>query len=106
MFEARSVAPSAVGAALLTLVTAAATLLTLMFTTGADESVERSAFFGSLVFETVKRDDGALGITTGVDNPIPLMVLFLVLTAALTWIRTAYRGLKQRREQPLDTSGN
>ncbi|WKK26998.1 hypothetical protein QZH56_16235 [Streptomyces olivoreticuli] len=81
-------------------------LLTLMFSTGTDEVVERKAFFGSLVFETVKKDDGALGITTGVENPVPIVVLFLVLTAVLTMIQASYRGLKERREQLLDASGS
>ncbi|MEU2873343.1 hypothetical protein ABZ769_29780 [Streptomyces olivoreticuli] len=77
-----------------------------MFSTGTDEAVERKAFFGSLIFETVKKDDGALGITTGVENPVPIVVLFLVLTAVLTMIQASYRGLKQRREQLLDASGS
>ncbi len=81
-------------------------LLTLMFSTGTDEVVERKAFFGSLIFETVKKDDGALGITTGVENPVPIVVLFLVLTAVLTMIQASYRGLKERREQLLDASGS
>lgn len=82
----------------------AAVLLTLMFSTGTDEIVEREAFFGSLVFETVKKDDGALGITTGVENPIPLIALFLVLTFVLTVTRIAYQVLKERREQLLNAS--
>ncbi|MFE7121042.1 hypothetical protein ACFU99_37000 [Streptomyces sp. NPDC057654] len=108
MFKARSVLKSAAGAALLTLVAAAGALLTLMvmFITGTDEVVERKAFFGSLIFETVKKSDGALGITTGVGNPIPLLALFLVLTAVLTMIRTAYRGLKHRREHRFNAPGN
>ncbi|MCI3932696.1 hypothetical protein [Streptomyces sp. AN091965] len=76
-----------------------------MFTTGSvDGTVERKAFFGSMIFETVKQDDGALGITTGVENPVPLVILFLVLTAVLTMIQAIYRGLKQRREQLLEAS--
>ncbi|MEV0262804.1 hypothetical protein AB0I49_15885 [Streptomyces sp. NPDC050617] len=77
-----------------------------MFSTGTDEVVERTALFGSLVFETVKKSDGALGITTGVENPLPLIALFLVLTAVLTMIQTIYRGLKQRREHLLNAPGN
>lgn len=102
MFKARSVVTSAVGAALLTLVTVAMTLLALMFSTDTDEIVERTAFFGSMIFETVEKDNGALGVTAGVENPVPLIILFLVLTAVLTMIQTIYRGLKQRREQLLN----
>ncbi|MFJ6944947.1 hypothetical protein ACISU4_09890 [Streptomyces wuyuanensis] len=82
------------------------TLLTLIFSTGNDEIVERSAFFGSVVFETVKKDSGALGITAGVDNPIPLVVLFVLLIVVLTMIQAIYRGLKERREQLLNASGS
>lgn len=86
--------------------TAAVILLTLMFSTGPDEIVEQTAFFGSMVFETEAKDTGALGITMGVEDPVPLVVLFLALTAALTTIRAVYGGLKRRREQLLDQSGN
>ncbi|NJQ01888.1 hypothetical protein [Streptomyces zingiberis] len=82
-----------------------ATLLILMFSTGPDEIVEKKAFFGSMVFETVEKDNGALGITAGVDNPVPLILLFLVLTVVLTVIQAIYGGLKQRREQLLDAAG-
>ncbi|MFI7357543.1 hypothetical protein ACIBTP_26920 [Streptomyces avidinii] len=82
------------------------TLLTLMFSTGTDEIVEKKAFFGSMIFETVKKDNGALGITTGVENPVPLIVLFLVITAVLAMIKATYRGLKQRREQLLNEAGS
>lgn len=76
-----------------------------MFSTGPDEIVERKAFFGSMIFKTVAKDDGALGITTGVENPVPLIILFLVLTVVFVMIQAIYRGLKQRREQLLNESG-
>ncbi|MCX4904272.1 hypothetical protein [Streptomyces sp. NBC_00878] len=82
------------------------TLLALMFSTGGDEVGARTAFFGSMIFETVEKDNGATGITTGVENPVPLVVLFLVLTAVLVMIQAIYRGLKQRREQLLNESGS
>ncbi|MFF0745892.1 hypothetical protein ACFYVL_36420 [Streptomyces sp. NPDC004111] len=81
------------------------TLLALMFSTGTDEIVDRQAFFGSLVFQTVKKDNGALGVTMGVENPLPLVVLFLVLTVVLTLVQVSYRVLKQRREQLLSAAG-
>ncbi|MHC0431243.1 hypothetical protein ACX6XY_13765 [Streptomyces sp. O3] len=87
--------------------TATVILLALMFSTGTDEIVERKAFFGSLVFETVKKDSGALGITMGVGNPTALIVFFFILTIVLTMIQVIYRGLKQRREHLLkEMSGN
>lgn len=85
----------------------AATLLTLMFSTGSDEYGERKAFFGAMVFETVKKDKGATGITFGIDNPVPIVILFLVLTVVLTLLHIIYRGLKQRRDHLLnETPGN
>lgn len=80
----------------------AATLLALMFSTGSDEFGERKAFFGSMVFETVEKDNGATGITAGIDNPVPVILLFLVLTVILTTVQIIYRGLKERREQLLN----
>ena len=85
----------------MTLGTVAVTLLALMFSSGPDDTVERKAFFGSMIFETVEKDNGALGITAGVANPVPLIVLFLVFTAVLTMIQATYRALKERREQLL-----
>ncbi|MEW2632405.1 hypothetical protein AB0903_12270 [Streptomyces sp. NPDC048389] len=72
-----------------------------MFSTGSDEFGERKAFFGSMVFETVEKDNGATGITLGIDNPVPIVLLFLVLTAILTIVQIIYRELKQRRDQLL-----
>ncbi|UGY93376.1 hypothetical protein [Streptomyces gobiensis] len=106
MFKARSVVKPAIGAALLTLGVIAVTLLTLMFSTGTDEIVKRKALFGALIFETVEKDNGALSITTGVENPVPLIVLFLVLTTILMMTQAIYRGRKQRREQLLNESGS
>ncbi|MER5888022.1 hypothetical protein ABT160_29745 [Streptomyces sp. NPDC001941] len=85
--------------------TAVVAVLALMFSTGTDEVVARHALFGAVVFETVKKDGGALGITTGVADPVPLVVLFLVLTVALLMIQVVHRGLKRRREQLLDAAG-
>ena len=106
MLKARSVMKSAAGAGILTLGTVAITVLTLMFTSGSDEPVERTAFFGSMMFETVEKSNGALGITAGVANPVPLIVLFLLLTALFTMIQAIYRVLKERREQLLSAAGS
>lgn len=86
---------------MLTFSIAAAILLTLVFTSGSENTLERRAFFGSMMFKTVELDNGALDVTAGVENPLPLFVLFLVLTAVLTMIQAIYQGLKQRRDQLL-----
>jgi hypothetical protein len=101
MIKAPSVVKSALGAALLTLVTVTVTLLALMFSTDTDEIVHREAFFGSLFFETQDKPGGAIGITMGVANPTALIILFAVLTVILTMVQITYRGLKQRRDQLL-----
>ena len=87
---------------MLTLVTVAATLLALMFSTGSDDVGERTAFFGAMVFETVDKANGATSITIGIDNPVLVIVLFLVLTVVLTLIGIIYRGLKERRVELLN----
>ncbi|MFJ5231070.1 hypothetical protein ACIQBJ_14395 [Kitasatospora sp. NPDC088391] len=101
MFEARSVVRAAAGAALLTLVTAAGTLLVLMFSTDGDDYGAHRGLFGAMVFETVQRANGATGITAGVDDPVPLLVLFLVLSFVLLLVQFFFRELRQRREQLL-----
>ena len=80
----------------------AVTLLYLMFSTGRDEFGERKAFFGSLVFETMEKSNGATAITAGVDDPVPIIILFLALTAIFTMIQIIYQGLRQRRDQLLN----
>ncbi len=102
MLKAQLVVKAAIGSALLTLAIVAVTLLYLMFSTGRDEFGERKAFFGSLVFETVEKGNGVTGITTGVDDPIPIIILFLVITLLFTMVQFIYRGLKQRRDQLLN----
>ncbi|MEN3583881.1 hypothetical protein AAH978_06975 [Streptomyces sp. ZYX-F-203] len=77
-------------------------LLVLMFSTGTDEIVRREAFFGSLFFETQDKSDGAIGVTMGVADPMPLFFLFVFLTALLTMVQITYRGLRQRRERLLE----
>ena len=88
---------SIAGAALLTMVAAVATLLALMFT-GDDTSGRREAFFGSLMFESIDRSDGATSITAGVEDPVPLVVLFVVLAITLAVIQLTYRFLRSYRD--------
>ncbi|WP_432137074.1 hypothetical protein [Streptomyces sp. bgisy154] len=77
-----------------------------MFSTGSDDVGVRKAFFGSLVFETVEKTNGATSITTGIDNPVPIVILFVVLTIVFTMMQIIYRGLKQRRDELLKMSGS
>lgn len=78
-----------------------------MFSTGSDDVGVHKAFFGSMVFETVEKANGATSITTGIDNPVPIIILFVVLTIVFTLMQIIYRRLKQRRDQLLNQmSGN
>lgn len=79
--------------------TAAVTLLYLMFSTDGDEPVRREALFGSLFFKTQETSGGGLGITMGVANPTALIVMFVGCAALLSMTQYTYRGLKHRREQ-------
>lgn len=99
MKQAQSVVKSVVGATLLTMVTAAATLLYLMFSTDGDGTIRKEALFGSLFFEQKEKAGGAIGVTMGVANPTALIFMFLVFAVVLTFTQITYRGLKQRREQ-------
>lgn len=90
MFKARSVVKPAQGAVALTLVVIIVTLLTLTFSTGSGDAVERKAFFGSMFFERMEKNGEALNVSMGIANPIPLIILFLALTAILTIIQAAY----------------
>lgn len=95
---------STAGAALLTLVFATLTLLYLMFSSD-DGDVRRETFFGALMFESRDAADGSTSVTVGVENPVPLVVLFVVLAIMLTVIQLMYRALKQYRQQLLEEQG-
>ena len=95
---------STAGAALLTLVIATVTLLYLMFSSD-DGDTRREAFFGSLVFESRDAADESTSVTVGIENPLPLLVLFAVLALMLTVIQLTYRALKLYRQQLLEQQG-
>jgi hypothetical protein len=76
-------------------------LLFLMFSKG-DEFGRREALFGSLYFEASEVRQGVVGATMGVDNPIGLIVLFVVYGLFLTAVQLIYRGLKSRRAQLIE----
>lgn len=81
--------------------TATLTLLYLMFSSD-DGDVRREAFFGALSFESRDAADGTTSVTVGVENPVPLIVLFIVLAVMLTVIQLTYRALKHYRQQLLE----
>ncbi len=76
-----------------------------MFSTDGDADADRRAFFGSLMFSTKEQADGSTAITAGVDDPVPLIVLFVVLAIALTFIQLTYRALKVHRQRLLEERG-
>jgi hypothetical protein len=71
----------------------------LMFSTDGDGPVHREGLFGALSFTMQETSEGATGVSMGVANPAPLIIMFIVCAVILTMIQTIYRGLKQRREQ-------
>ena len=77
------------------------TLLYLMFSSD-DGDVRREAFFSALMFESRDAADGTTSVTVGVENPVPLIVLFIVLAVMLTVIQLTYRALKHYRQQLLE----
>jgi hypothetical protein len=79
-------------------VTAVATLLYLMFSTGA-ETVHKEGLFGSLFFETTPLPDGGTGVNMGVAHPAGLIIVFLLFAAFLVLVQFCYRLLKNYRAQ-------
>jgi len=98
MRKALLVVNSVAGAAILTLVTAVATLLYLMFSTGA-ETVHKEGLFGSLFFETTPLPDGGTGVNMGVAHPAGLIIVFLLFAGFLVLVQFCYRLLKNYRAQ-------
>ncbi|WP_053914237.1 hypothetical protein VM636_03985 [Streptomyces sp. SCSIO 75703] len=91
MITVRSVGRSAAGAAALTVSTVVVTLGVLAFTADTAGDVDRSAFFGSMVFRSARDSDGGFSMTAGTGNPVPLVVLFLLLTVVLTGVQAVRR---------------
>lgn len=83
---------------MLTLATAVAALLYLMFSTG-DEVGRKEALFGSFFFETKEVREGVTGVSMGVGEPVGLIVIFLVFFGFLTLVQFVYRGLKNYRAE-------
>jgi hypothetical protein len=79
-------------------------LLLLMFSTDPEDG-RREAFFGALMFESTEQPDGTTSVVTGVENLVPLIVLFVVLAVVLGFIQVTYRTLKQYREHLLEERG-
>ncbi|MBQ0825559.1 hypothetical protein [Streptomyces tagetis] len=100
MISIRSVGRSAAGAAALTVTTVVVTLSALAFTADTAGDVDRSAFFGSMVFRSTRDGDGGISMMAGTENPVPLAVLFLVLTVVLTGVQ-AVRASARRRGDAL-----
>jgi hypothetical protein len=103
MSKVRLAVSSAIGAIILTAVSAVAVLLYLMFSTD-DEDIRREGLFGSVAVEIDKLSDGGLGLTAGVEDPIRLFLVFLVLAFFIAATQIVYGLLKQRRAQLMERS--
>jgi len=79
-------------------VSAAATLLSLMLSTG-EESVRRLGLFGSVFFETKEVRPGVTGAEMGLANPVPLVFVFLGFAVLMVLVQLAFAALKQYRAE-------
>ncbi len=77
---------------------AAATLLSLMLSTG-EESVRRLGLFGSVFFETKEVRPGVTGAEMGLANPVPLVFVFLGFAVLMVLVQLAFAALKQYRAE-------
>lgn len=77
---------------------AAGALLYLMFSTDED-NIRKEGLFGSVFFETREVREGVVGSSMGVDDPVGLVVLFLVLFGLVTLTQLAFHGLKAYRAE-------
>lgn len=71
-----------------------------MFTSD-DGSVYREGLFGAVSFEAVENASGSTTVTSGIENPVILIVIFAVLSIVLFFTQEAYRGLKDYRTELL-----
>ena len=77
---------------------AAATLLSLMLSTG-EESVRRLGLFGSVFFETKEVRPGVTGAEMGLANPVPLVFVFLGFAVLMVLVQLAFAALRQYRAE-------
>ncbi|WP_433794753.1 hypothetical protein [Actinoplanes sp. CA-252034] len=89
--------------ALVTLGAATLNLLYMMFSSDS-EVVSKTAMFGAVSFESVKNADGSLSVEAGLDNWVPLIVFWAVLTLALFATYLTYSWLKGYKQRLLETS--
>lgn len=89
------------GSAVLTLAVAAGAMLLLMFRGDNSGDVHRTGLFGALEFRSVEQPDGAVDLTLGVSDPVPLLVVFVLVALWLVVVRSAYRFLRRRRAELL-----
>lgn len=93
-----AVANSLLGAAILTAIVSVTVLLFLMFSTDAGRS---EGFFGAMFFEAVE-SGGVTNVEAGVNDPVPLVVLFVISSIMIVAAHAVYRRLMARRKQLLD----
>ncbi|WP_199042030.1 hypothetical protein [Glycomyces salinus] len=73
-----------------------------MFTGDNEGDVHKTGLFGALEFDAVERPDGVVDVTAGLGNPVPILIIFLVLVVQMALIQVMFRRLKRRREQLLE----
>lgn len=98
MLRARTVIGSLLTALVTTLTLAAVSCFYLM-ATSSGEVFRRTALFGGVIFESKKKPSGSLEATAGIDNIIPLVIIFVILSVFYVLFSIFYRSLKNRKLQ-------
>jgi hypothetical protein len=96
----------AFGSLVLTLTGATVAILYLMFTT-PDDNIRKEGLFGSVFFQTrTPVPDGATHLSVGINNPVPLIIIWVVVFGFLLLVARMYNQLKQHRENLLASTAS
>lgn len=93
----RRIMASLCGAFIALLSITAAALIILMFTDGK-ENGHHTTLFGAVHFTAYETNRGTTMVGAGVENPLPLAVIFVILFGIMFLFMTFLSKLKQRRD--------
>ena len=96
MLRTRTIIGSLLAALVTTLAIAAASCIYLM-ATSSGEVFRKTALFGGVVFESKRTRSGSIEATAGVDNAIPLVLIFILLSSFYVFFSMIYKSLKNRK---------
>ncbi|WP_158864861.1 hypothetical protein [Leifsonia sp. AG29] len=90
------------GGCIITAAFAVISLVWIMFSTGPGDG-RSTGLFGAIFFEARERADGALDVGVGLENPVPLILVFVVTSAfvlAVTIVMARLRAYKRELGLP------